>query len=703
MHKGSPISEDKINQNYQYDTVDVKKILEARLKCYASIGSSVRVGDVATLGESSEQAENLIQVLQKENVAGNKYLLIPCNIPSSHVDDRGIWVGIILETQPNGKVIRAVYIDPLFSNSGAHEHVQRLINLVHANISLEKIQCIINDDHKNSGPYLIENFMATLGKGIKKNPDALSPRLLDIKALFEHDKEFYNTFVNIKQKQTFSDSQEEHMPVSENIEELFTTVTAMNQNIKDLLSGQADEKNAVSIKQLQEQYKAVCDEGGVIKLQLRYVANNRNLSPFLYRPLWRDGKIGFMRDYSYTPMIGVIGLFGSIFKGPGVTFAYEAATAGYSVGVMEAIKGAATGFNPLGVAATVVTMGGTIVSEQQSRKFAANIQEALYLYNSSGPEHDDETLKLAEKKINDEFGLDADNAEGMLLNDHFLYRTTRWLSTSREQYEFAHLLRAQIMASRNKAESLSIFTQVFDAAQNEAFKAMSLIGKICMLSDKKKLVDQAGGEVISKIERNCQLNSSVLILNKHFPEMVHRYLGMALQAYFDLEQIISIQGNKAFLEFKPLREKIDAIINFKELHCLRYLQLDKASVPAGKIAETVFTFAQALCHQIIGEHLKANNKSNDKEIVAEQKKEANMMQEKLRSCIKLINEFGLRAVSANYPKLKYILEIIDNHTKKYLEQEVVTQSVNPSPNAKVEVQENDERKNNAKRFFCVIL
>ena len=264
------------------------------------------------------------------------------------------------------------------------------------------------------------------------------------------------------------------------------------------------------------------------------------------------------------------------------------------------------------------------------------------------------------RKISDEFGVDANNPRKA-------YRIVRWFGTSREQYEFAHLVWAQIMVGLQDISALDKFTHIYATTSNKTFKAMALIGKICILSNDKLWDNREESQKISQELRYKDLDMQVFKLNTEFPDIVAKYLSMALQAYVDLGQIISLQGHtRLFHEFASLQIKIDAILNFKELHCLRYLQLKDKSAPAGKVAEVVFTFAQALCHIIIVNHLKFNNKQNDETISDNVLSESSAAQQKLQQCQDLITIFNLREISIRVPKLKYILEDIDKNTHLYL-------------------------------------
>lgn len=677
-----PINKDQINQNYQYDAYDITRILDARRMGVEAVLREaiptitlpdVRVSGAVNLSVQENQPDHLVQILNKEKTGyGSKTLLIPCNIPSAYVNDNGHWVGIVLKTKLDGSIDRAGYLDSLDTRNTVPSEIQQMFATVYPGEVLHAIPCANQNDHVSSGPYLVESLLKTaFNLEDREVHDELLLRLLDIESLYDYDKIFSNIFFRTKQAgASNSEPQEELLSVPENIADLFTTVTSIQQNIKDLLTTQPSGTAPVSAAALQEQFSAVCDRNGVIKLQLRYVAGNRNLTPFLYRPLWREDKIGFMRDHSKTAVIGVVGLAGSVFKGPGLNAAREAATEGFKIGITNGLKGLATAFNPYGIALTAAGMAGSYVSEAQSRKFAANIVEALALYNASAPSSKDPLLIEAEQKINDEFGFKDDNSRNT-------YRFVRWFGTSREQYEFAHLVWAQIMAKLKKPEALDKFVQLYEQTSNETFKAMALIGQICMLMDNKIWVNDKGSVNIAPEERKKLLDKHVFTLNSKFPKIVEKYLGMVLQAYFNLNQVVITQEHtKAFNEFDLLDNKLDSILNFKELHCLRYLQLSGGIESAGKIAEVVFTFAQALCHIIKEEHFKVNNTKGDKNISAKQKDESIAAQEKLQECTKLITSFGLWHLmeSERSSNLKCILEDIDKHTKQYLSKNFISAS-----------------------------
>ena len=194
----SAIGED-INNQYQYEDIDIQAILASRIKEETQhFPKPVQLlGAVDNISDTSivyRQLEQRLQQDQKEHtkqgIKKERIILIPCNLGLSH------WVGILVEFQEDGKIARAEYIDSLTETMVVPQSLQDQWSKVYKNDVLQIKNLLKQKDMVSCGVYTIENLLLS-ARNVDILPEDIGAkkiRQLHLECLNKHNHEFYQRF-----------------------------------------------------------------------------------------------------------------------------------------------------------------------------------------------------------------------------------------------------------------------------------------------------------------------------------------------------------------------------------------------------------------------------------------------------------------------------------------------------------------------------
>lgn len=147
----------KINHEYQYEDLDIWRILEMR---HQELQLSDSIHFLATISSEETLANHLSYFKEKYAQQGEYKLLIPYNINTNH------WVGIFIDVAENGTLRRAEWINSSRHNSSIPREVIDAIRKAYGSEkSIEIVHRWKQGDGTSCGPIMIENlFNAALDK-----------------------------------------------------------------------------------------------------------------------------------------------------------------------------------------------------------------------------------------------------------------------------------------------------------------------------------------------------------------------------------------------------------------------------------------------------------------------------------------------------------------------------------------------------------
>ncbi len=166
---GKSAKNDEINTEYQYEDVDMWKILTLTFPDNNQQG-------VVIMPPTDNLYDNQLQEILKTDRAKNKdatKLLVPYNLGNYH------WVGIYIEKQPDGWV-NFTYMDPLFNKPKVPEYVQTELKIVYGKNKVKFVEksYLTQTDNTSCGPITIHNLIALASN---KNPTESTPKARDIR------------------------------------------------------------------------------------------------------------------------------------------------------------------------------------------------------------------------------------------------------------------------------------------------------------------------------------------------------------------------------------------------------------------------------------------------------------------------------------------------------------------------------------------
>jgi hypothetical protein len=151
-----PVDELIVNNQYEYEDVDIYKLLTIKLK-------NTNIQNVKVIHPVDDLFSNsLSKALREElryNTNSSRTLLIPYNLGLYH------WVAIVLVINKHNEIMQAVYLDPLSSSrKDTRSIIENKLKNIYQNDTIELINkpIFIQPDNKSCGPLTIENFIAYL-------------------------------------------------------------------------------------------------------------------------------------------------------------------------------------------------------------------------------------------------------------------------------------------------------------------------------------------------------------------------------------------------------------------------------------------------------------------------------------------------------------------------------------------------------------
>ncbi|OJW72063.1 MAG: hypothetical protein BGO68_00800 [Candidatus Amoebophilus sp. 36-38] len=184
----------EINSHYQYEDIDIQAILLSRLKQLVTdfpICFSKPIHVLAAVDDIIDG--QLRQRLEQEKAAnqGKRVLLIPCNLGNFH------WVGILIEIETDGQILRAEYINSLNNSVGAQKRLERLedqLKEIYPNYSLQSRSLLKQNDSSSCGAYTIENLLLAIGNSAIPKFSTEDIRRSHLDCLKKYNPKFYDAF-----------------------------------------------------------------------------------------------------------------------------------------------------------------------------------------------------------------------------------------------------------------------------------------------------------------------------------------------------------------------------------------------------------------------------------------------------------------------------------------------------------------------------
>lgn len=638
-----------VNLDYIYMYKDVVKILQSQIaylqqqaknpfRCKSVYACEPAIVDI-------QKQNNIAEILREEKNEHNgvRAVLVPCHVGGMH------WVGILLEFDAQNKIVRSNYLDSLLiEGEEPNEEIQKQIAYVYPDCKLNIQSAWTNDDYNSCAVYTVENLIRDAQT---KPPQAVRQndhiRASHMQSLEAHDLDYYKEFV-VRQKSKssllMSDSKAATV-VPDNVATMFTTLIDLNRELDALFVS----KYANQAIPTSELFQVVCDSNNQLRLRLREGFISKKIVRFLPREFSND-KLGFAKDYAVSGGILVIGGGASYATGLGAAEAFEIWQATRTIG--GAARGMAAFANPWVLVPTLALTAGSAASTYESREFARQIDRAITLAETN----DKKFLKEAEDILLSEL------AEGKDGNKSIVRRGVRWFSTPADQFQYARLVLAQIARQRSLkgANPYKLFDEVEKNSKNAFIKGLSIMGQINMLAAESVWSFSTNGRVMPIDERMQLLNKKVHSLNTEHKDVIKHYFKIVLQVYSAMFALVQnrdcVNSEAKFVEVKPF---LDKLLNFQDLHCLRYMGED------GVYAEVAFRFLQAMCHVIHQQHYKISlgEDSND------YKMQSRLAQEKMQACVALLQTYKLdvNGASLMHTSQGRIVNLIQKFIRGYME------------------------------------
>lgn len=674
----------RINNAYQYESEDIQAILECHVnRIQKTYPDAFRKPILVMAAASNDQKDNSLKLIleaDKKAQTRERILLIPCRLYLGNSNGQDIyhWVGLLLEFNNDNEIKHALYLDSIESTIETHREyidpIDQQLRQVYPGQTWTPTDCLQQDDETSCGTYVIENLLRH-SRVVKPNTVKTTQQLRakDLASLKKGNESFFNSF-NLRQRNNIPTVQATMAPkvAPEEINNLNTTIVALHSQIENYFSGEASAFPAENIKAINKKFHTIFNkETGALELQPKNITAVEGMSSFMATRIFRDRSVSALKDYTPgmaagfvggSAAVGVSSIFG---LGEGYFTVSEAVAVGRAAIVADGMAsgmmvGARALISPWTLGPGVALMGASAAKTYFSRAFASSIHTAIDLYHDA-KEPDDVKLVEAENIIQNELG-NGVNSRSVVT------KTLCWLSTPTNQYEFAYLLLAQIRAKQGLPEALNMFDKVLKESKNSTLKAMSLVGKINIYSKQKTCrIMYDGCQVnLSEADTKSFLEQQIDLLNKEHKEVIQSYFKAVWDAYSVMYEVIT---NANFLkseeEFSDDRKKIEKIINFKDINCMRYME------PHGHMAMVVFSFVQGLAHVAMEEqYRKLDITSKDKAISKSRTNEQRLAMEKFNECKSFMEEFDLEDPqdAKDLGIIRTIMSYKEGYFKKYMEE-----------------------------------
>lgn len=185
-----------------------------------------------------------------------------------------------------------------------------------------------------------------------------------------------------------------------------------------------------------------------------------------------------------------------------------------------------------------VILGGIIAGvscsisiQYLAQEFLRSLQETLKAYYELRNTKTTYTKAELEEKLSElylKFKKEFGNTKG---ERYKITRATRWFGITKNHFAIAHLLLAEMGAMLGKDESYEEYTQAFLDTNEDTVRALSLLGKIKLLSptnpQKKNVVNH---KPKSDAEKEALFHDALSNFKKLFPDLIENYLKQIYEA-----------------------------------------------------------------------------------------------------------------------------------------------------------------------------
>jgi hypothetical protein len=608
-----------VNSKYLYSHEDANKILASRLQGLIK-NSPQNFNLPVSILQSVSNVDNLSLVnaldLEVGSTTGERIAIIPCNLETSTSESIiNYWVGLFVNIDKYNQVSKITIINSLECfNEHVRDDTQIIFDELRKNHSWCQFQfgsCALKATELfDSAPVMIENLLM-YAQNIRFHgaANAKKLRLTDLIALQNNMRVYFMSFYaqQLNRANVEFNPQSDLNVVSKDIDSLFKTLTALENNAARIFSNDIIPQETISRMEIEQNYHTVYDrETHTLKLQITKAAELSGVARvFNTKPI--KSLFDFATVYGTSIGGGVVAGGVGALGGGGVGVAVVAAEA-LALNEVFVLGPALVAINPLVFAIPAIVIGlgvgGSLATRSFfSRDFAFVVQQAFNLLKEA-KDKDDEKLKTADGILQHQFG-GSNEIEGRNLAARWL----RYFSTTTFERCFAMLLIAHIRAKREESDCLEHYESVYNYSDIKSIQAMALIGMISVWSQNKWALTLKGIEVTAT-EKNNKIDEMVSLLNNEHKETIQCYFNNVWQSLQLMLSILeSIKYLKSAREFESVRSHIESIQSFLDLHCLKYME------PHGRIAEIVFTFAQGMSYVLFEHHYKyRNNVTQTKEL-----------------------------------------------------------------------------------------
>lgn len=657
------------DQNYQYTDAEIIRLLNGRIAKILKMYGRMAVGRVKFLvvSEDADHSRFLQELAKEQSDNRDNYarqILIPYEIGLDH------WVGVHLEIANGGKITKAVFLSALAEDASSSSKMleDRALKIVEAAIvhvhdyksGLVNNLICKQKRVQDSIVFAIANLSYSYIGANPQNPPTGAGLRVDFNSILRDSQDTIE--ITVKE-------------VNEEVKDLVMTLTELNSEINGnggCFIAPKEERGDPTL--LRTQYTTVYNPRSKrLELRLDRMYDDKHVANFTRQMPLHTNMSRAAARYIKTAGVGAIG-GGVAGLAGGVAFASVESMAG---GVVNFGRAALLFENPavffaspafiVPVAVGVVAGGAYEYTSEQAKIFGRTTKEAYtaYLEANKG----EEVLDRAAKKLEVQLGLGVD---GKWRISNFM----RNMHLHDDKITFATVLLAKIYAKQGNKECFTMFNRIIDKNPATNFDAMCLVGLIDMYSDRVRWKLSDFGIAMSEEQREEKLRGFIDRLNDNHIQFIKCYFAMVMDAY---AKIFGILTTASFMkkpeEFAEHRKTLVTLTTMPNLHCMRFMWIREEPMkgkPVGKLAEVVFTFAQALTEVMFAEHVKYQHIALGTIIATDSTEYAaitsavNHAAASLKACTKLITEFKLDAL-AKSNEYHDIISIISSYVDRYEE------------------------------------
>lgn len=649
-----------VNLDYTYKDEDITQIILCRTKFIIRNNNQAFRKKIITAKPLHTTADGklkqfLINELKRTNE--DRIILLPC-----YVEDD--WIGLMIEISKDNEDIQIDYLDSMLIGGVIFETIETQIRTAMPKCILQAKKCWSRLEDKEAIVYMIENLLAAAMTTPSKKVDVNIMRASHLQSLQMFNPVYYETFKFNQLKNTpsiINSDLDETMPVDKAAQELVNTVGELNSCVDKLflINNTISQTFPEKSKKL---YQAVCSENGKLGLFAKDIAKERTLVKSRSAVGITEDVTGFLVDYAATE-VSLVGV---------------AISTAFRIALIT---------NPWAMAAAAIFTLGSAVSAHEARSFAQKIQQAAELVGMNEKEKLIEAKNILCAEVGETDGKSP------------IMKWLRSYSTPKDQVDFARLLLAHIHHQLGEEidKQYALFQEIYESSTNEYIKCMCIVAQMTILSPNAAWI----GETNNGLKRAA--NKEMLQLNEKAKELnvqtdfVQQYFVKVLTVYKD---VVDIVKNKQYVKndanFADISIKIDALQEFDDLNCLRYMKHDNQDC-YGQIAELTMTFAQAVVNIIYELHYRAMNNDTNSSTSTEYRDYYIAADMKLKECEALIddiknphadgklNDFkkeSSRANNKNSTESK-IIKYIETYIAKYYEQHNIISNNRDAANEKL--------------------